>query len=118
MCGNVTATVLLLSPSVRPLYRAVLSTPNAALMNAMACRVFRTIKFGDYLENHSSSSPTLTRPAFASAPSGGVRQPGSNHASEKGRRQLTQIVFQHQSTFAASVEDEPMFDSSSKGYEV
>jgi len=95
VCVNIAATVMMMNPSVLPLYHAVLTTPNAALMNAMACRVFRAIKFGDFLEDTTGSLPFSTRPSFLSSPSRsskGGPQIGALTKSKTGRP-LTQIVF-------------------------
>lgn len=43
---NVFTMVLKVIPSVPPIYRAMFSSPNLALENSMACRVYRNIKFG------------------------------------------------------------------------
>lgn len=38
--------VVILTPSVPPVLRAMFSIPNVALQNAMACRVYRQLKLG------------------------------------------------------------------------
>ena len=43
---NIVAMVVILTPSVPPVLRAMFSIPNVALQNAMACRVFRQLKLG------------------------------------------------------------------------
>ncbi|KAI0077951.1 hypothetical protein K474DRAFT_1570555, partial [Panus rudis PR-1116 ss-1] len=43
---NIVAMVVILTPSVPPVFRAMFSIPNVALQNAMACRVYRLIKLG------------------------------------------------------------------------
>lgn len=43
---NILSVVMVLSPSISPVFRAMFSIPNVAVTNAMACLVFRKIKFG------------------------------------------------------------------------
>jgi hypothetical protein len=43
---SIALVTLLLSPSVPSVYQAILSVPNIALENAMACRVYRAVKLG------------------------------------------------------------------------
>ncbi|TDL21970.1 hypothetical protein BD410DRAFT_789054 [Rickenella mellea] len=43
---NIATMAMILSPSVPPVLRAILTVPNLALENAMACRVFRDVRFG------------------------------------------------------------------------
>lgn len=38
--------VMILTPSVPPVYRAMFTIPSVAIENAMACKVFRDIRFG------------------------------------------------------------------------
>jgi len=45
---------MLISPSIPVLYRPILSIPNFALENAMACRVYRAVKLG-LVKNCSST---------------------------------------------------------------
>lgn len=64
---------MLLSPSVTPLIHAILLVPNAALTNAMACKVFRDVRFGNTKEavtpkwNIPSFSPASSAPSTAPA---------------------------------------------------
>ena len=51
---NIVAMVLILTPSVPPVLRAMFAIPNAALQNAMACRVYRQLKLGLIREDDSS----------------------------------------------------------------
>lgn len=44
--SNILTLVMILTPSVPPVYHAMFTVPNVALMNAMACLVFRNIRFG------------------------------------------------------------------------
>ncbi|KAJ7188864.1 hypothetical protein C8R46DRAFT_31592 [Mycena filopes] len=46
VCANVTVLVLLNLPTLPAVYHAMLAIPAFALVNAMACLVFRKIKFG------------------------------------------------------------------------
>ena len=43
---SIALVALLLSPSVPSVYQGILSVPNIALENAMACRVYRAVKLG------------------------------------------------------------------------
>ncbi|KIM82763.1 hypothetical protein PILCRDRAFT_70458 [Piloderma croceum F 1598] len=43
---NIVFAIMLISPSVPVLYRPILSIPNLALENTMACRVHRAVKLG------------------------------------------------------------------------
>lgn len=58
--SNVATVVMILSHSVPPILHAALTTPNAALTNAMACKVFIDIKFGDHTTK-SLSMPARTQ---------------------------------------------------------
>ncbi|EJC99639.1 uncharacterized protein FOMMEDRAFT_160065 [Fomitiporia mediterranea MF3/22] len=44
--GNILTMVMILTPSVNPMYRAMFNVPNIVIENCMACKVFRDIKFG------------------------------------------------------------------------
>ncbi|EJC99632.1 uncharacterized protein FOMMEDRAFT_112698 [Fomitiporia mediterranea MF3/22] len=44
--GNILTMVMILAPSVAPVYRAMFTIPNVMIENSMACKVFRDIKFG------------------------------------------------------------------------
>ncbi|KAJ7301416.1 hypothetical protein DFH08DRAFT_103031 [Mycena albidolilacea] len=46
VCGNIVILVLVKVPGVPPTYRGMLTIPSISLVNAMACLVFRKIKFG------------------------------------------------------------------------
>ncbi|PBK78583.1 hypothetical protein ARMSODRAFT_863659, partial [Armillaria solidipes] len=46
VCGNIVILVLIRVPGVPPVYRAMCTIPILAVINAMACIVFRKIKFG------------------------------------------------------------------------
>ncbi|CAL1702480.1 unnamed protein product [Somion occarium] len=59
---NIVAMVVILTPSVPPVLRAMFAIPNVALQNAMACRVFRLIKLGMITDKPVAVS-SLTPPA-------------------------------------------------------
>ncbi|SJK97736.1 uncharacterized protein ARMOST_00989 [Armillaria ostoyae] len=46
VCGNVVCLILVLVPGLPTVYRAMCTIPILAIINAMACIVFRKIKFG------------------------------------------------------------------------
>ena len=43
---NIISMVVILTPSVPPIIRAMFTVPNVALQNTMACRVYRLLKLG------------------------------------------------------------------------
>ncbi|OJA14409.1 hypothetical protein AZE42_10989 [Rhizopogon vesiculosus] len=51
---NIATMIMILLPSVPPVYQAFLSIPNVAFENAMACRVFRAIHLGTIRPTTSS----------------------------------------------------------------
>ncbi|KAL5481016.1 hypothetical protein ACEPAI_9957 [Sanghuangporus weigelae] len=53
---NVLAMVMILAPSVPPVYRAMFTIPSLAIENAMACKVYRDVKFGLIRESGGSNS--------------------------------------------------------------
>lgn len=108
----------MMTPSVLPLYHAVLTTPNAALMNAMACRVFRALKFGDFVEDTCESLPFSTRPTFLSSPSRSSRAGPQMEALTRGNkdRPLTQLVFTPEPVDSSQIDS--MSDSASKTCEI
>ncbi|CAL1710750.1 unnamed protein product [Somion occarium] len=60
---NLVAMILLLTPSLPLVYQGMMTVPNVALQNAMACRVFRLLKLGIIQDNptmptHSSFGRT------------------------------------------------------------
>ena len=57
---NIATTVMLLDPSVGHILHALLTNPNAAIMNMMACKVYREVKFGKYGEPTAVLPLTLT----------------------------------------------------------
>ncbi|KAF7336004.1 hypothetical protein MSAN_02314100 [Mycena sanguinolenta] len=56
---HVTLLVVLKLPQLTPVYHAMLSFPGFALINAMACLVFRRIKFGLISSDGVSKIPTI-----------------------------------------------------------
>ncbi len=46
VCGNIVCLILVLVPNLPSVYRAMCTVPVLAITNAMACIVFRKIKFG------------------------------------------------------------------------
>ncbi|KAF9040041.1 hypothetical protein BJ165DRAFT_1351094 [Panaeolus papilionaceus] len=66
---TLTSVITLYIPDVPPSYRAMFSPPNVAVMNIMACRVFRNTKFGIYRENQIATSRLIaTQELGARAP--------------------------------------------------
>ncbi|KAJ6454628.1 hypothetical protein C8R45DRAFT_1082682 [Mycena sanguinolenta] len=58
VAANVTLLVLVKLPQLPPVYRSMLTIPAAALVNTMACLVFRRIKFGLISSDGVSKMPT------------------------------------------------------------
>ncbi|KDR74015.1 hypothetical protein GALMADRAFT_157818 [Galerina marginata CBS 339.88] len=44
VCSNILVSVLIVTPSVPPIYQAMFTVPDIALSSSMACRVFRNLK--------------------------------------------------------------------------
>ena len=65
---NIVAVVVILTPSIPPVYRAMFSIPNVALQNAMACRVFRQIKLGLLNERPTTITPSQMETPIAFVP--------------------------------------------------
>jgi hypothetical protein len=53
---NLVTTIMLMTPSVPPVLRAICTVPNIGLENAMACRVFRDLKLGLSTDSHTNQS--------------------------------------------------------------
>lgn len=102
---------MLTTSSVPPLYHAILTTPVAALMNAMACRVFRNIKFGDYLEEISTLPTSMFSPPHTSS-SG---KPEA-HLSDERSRSIAQIIFHPEPMDSFKVDS--MWNSASNKHEL
>lgn len=68
MCANIATAVLILSPSVPPLFHALLTTPNSALTCMMACKVYRDVKFGSHTDIPDLSFPTKRLTQESSSP--------------------------------------------------
>ncbi|KAF7336016.1 hypothetical protein MSAN_02315300 [Mycena sanguinolenta] len=60
---HITFLVVLKLPQLTPVYHAMLSIPGFALINAMACLVFRRIKFGLISSDGTSNIPTINLPS-------------------------------------------------------
>ncbi|KAF7335960.1 hypothetical protein MSAN_02309400 [Mycena sanguinolenta] len=58
VAANVTLLVLVKLPQLPPVYKSMLTIPAAALVNTMACLVFRKIKFGLMSSDVVSKIPT------------------------------------------------------------
>ena len=69
---------MLLDPAVGPILHALLTVPNVAIMNAMACKVFRDVKFGNYKENITLPSLPQTWPIISPSLS-------SSHTASEGK---------------------------------
>lgn len=78
---NIATCAMLLLSDLSPVLRAMLSVPNLALENAMACRVFRKLKLGLMREHPALSStasihpphpPTISRIRFGLPTSQGL----------------------------------------------
>jgi hypothetical protein len=63
---NITTLTLLLTLSLPPVVRAMMSIPNIAIENAMACRVFRQLKLGLMHEHPALTSTRTTRTTVTS----------------------------------------------------
>ncbi|KAF7373770.1 hypothetical protein MSAN_00588700 [Mycena sanguinolenta] len=59
VAANIGLLVLLQLPHLTPVYRSILVVPALALINAMACLVFRKVKFG-LLSSDGISNPLMT----------------------------------------------------------
>ncbi|KAF7334212.1 hypothetical protein MSAN_02382500 [Mycena sanguinolenta] len=59
VAANVTVIIVLKLPHFPPVYRGMLSIPALALINAMACLVFRRIKFGFISSDEISKIPAI-----------------------------------------------------------
>lgn len=65
VCGNVLLLVLVSLPGIPTVYRAMCTIPVLATINAMACIVFRKIKFGLITPDGTTQARTLTTGRFA-----------------------------------------------------
>jgi hypothetical protein len=65
---SIVFAVMLIAPEVPAVYHSMLSVPNLALANAMACRVFRAVKLG-FIKNHQSTHDGVAARS-SSAPDG------------------------------------------------
>ena len=55
---------MLVAPAIPPVYRTMLSVPNLALENAMACRVYRAVKLG-FIKDYQSARENSLRSSAA-----------------------------------------------------
>ncbi|CAL1707957.1 unnamed protein product [Somion occarium] len=63
---NVVVLITLLMSLISPTFQGMLTIPNIALQNAMACRVFRLLKLGLIREDASIVTPSMGSLAFRS----------------------------------------------------
>ena len=77
---------MLLDPGVEIILHAFLTVPNIAIMNAMACKVFRDVKFGSYSETVTSPSLPQTWPGNS------YSLPSSHTTSEKKRVEGDNVI--------------------------
>lgn len=80
--ANVLAMVMILAPSVPPVYRAMFTIPSVAIENCMACKVYRDVKFGVI---HAYGSTTLQQSSRSAVSSNNfhpriARHEGNKHA--------------------------------------
>ncbi|KAF7335981.1 hypothetical protein MSAN_02311800 [Mycena sanguinolenta] len=61
--AHLTLLVVMKLPQLSPVYHAMLSIPVLALVNAMACLVFRRIKFGLISSDGTSKIPSINLPS-------------------------------------------------------
>lgn len=59
VCGNLATTAIMFSPHSLKLYRAILTIPNSVVTNAMACKIFRYLKFRKDQKTKQPSLPTM-----------------------------------------------------------
>ncbi|KAF8523375.1 hypothetical protein BU17DRAFT_43933 [Hysterangium stoloniferum] len=65
--GNILTMVLILAPASLPaVYHAMCTVPNMAIANAMACRVYRDVKFGRIGSGTSAGGRTTAASSFPS----------------------------------------------------
>jgi len=76
---NIVFAAMVLVPNIPAVYHSMLSVPNIALENSMACRVYRAVKLG-LIKNHQSTRFGLSF-LSSSAPSA-PEQPGHEFASK------------------------------------
>lgn len=75
--ANILVLVLILTPSVPPVYEATFTIPELALQSSMACRVFRNLKF-KVLDQNTVLSTVKFGPG-SDAPTGGNGDSGASH---------------------------------------
>ena len=57
---NVFTVVVLFTPSISPVYRAIVTAPNLAVYNVMACRVYRKVKLGAITNGATGTTYVIT----------------------------------------------------------
>ena len=75
--ANILVLVLILTPSVPPVYEATFTIPELALQSSMACRVFRNLKF-KVLDQNTVLSTVKFGPG-SDAPTGGNGDSGASN---------------------------------------
>ena len=98
---------MLLDPAVGPILHALLTVPNVAIMNAMACKVFRDVKFGNYKETVTLPSLPQTWPLnvnSSSLPSSHTASEGKGAEGETGIRICREVSLHTESTSSFPVD--------------
>ncbi|KAF8636084.1 hypothetical protein AX17_003790 [Amanita inopinata Kibby_2008] len=101
---NVVTLVMILVPSLPPVYHAMLTVPNVALMNSMACRVYRNIKFGTMLAvpttfRSTTVNQSLTLPDTLNS----TRQERFYHFNERGGVEVSKTIEELRDNVALNV---------------
>lgn len=76
--ANILISVLIVTPTVPPVYQAVFTIPVLALTSSMACRVFRSLRFNTF-ENDQTRFSTL---AFGHGADNRGGHPSSHNSSD------------------------------------
>ncbi|KAF8881793.1 hypothetical protein BD779DRAFT_997645 [Infundibulicybe gibba] len=93
--SNILTLVMILIPGIPPVYHAMFTVPNVVLMNSMACRVYRQIKFGHILAIHtvySVGASTVPRISTHRASSMSTSAPDNGVRSLVGGIEITKAV--------------------------
>jgi hypothetical protein len=92
---NIVTVILFLTPSVPPVVRQLITVPNFALENSMACRVFRMLKFDVAALASASNTPAGY----------GAKLPGSRpaRAPEEAESGHGMIIFRNHADAGLSV---------------
>ncbi|THU98147.1 hypothetical protein K435DRAFT_721083 [Dendrothele bispora CBS 962.96] len=75
---------MLLAPGIGDYYRLVMISPHIALVNSMACRVFRNVRLGKFYEEEIPLSFASREIAFAKKSRSNDNQPGRSFSSSSG----------------------------------